>query len=255
MGHQAGRRENWQTQFLASLQRDLKAAGFRVRSSSNGMPFGIRPPDHRGMLMQMRCQRQQQIASASEFILKMEAMGILNRFAHGAAIGLESIRPEIRFCASISDHEIFRYCKLFQRMATAARAGVDVGQECPTLIGIFELASGSYTLGSRDQYLNWRGPSQVHIKQKGLRRLMDLASIIAMPAVWWKAARRTRTIQHNRAGIREAVSIAVARPGRNFGNGPSLRDFESYRTEAGRALPPDWRHHWLQHAIRQREHA
>jgi hypothetical protein len=57
----------------------------------------------------------------------------------------------------------------------------DVGQHQPKLIGAFELASSAYTLGSRDRFLGWRDPSKAQLKKKGLRRTMDLASVLAVP--------------------------------------------------------------------------
>lgn len=178
----------WQRHFLASLKRDLRAAGFNLLRSSNGMPFEVLPPDNGLQLSYMHRLREQQIMSASSFISRMEAIGILVQFGRGSQIRLESIQPKIQFCESRADHEVFRYCKLFHRIPTTNRVGrqlralvYDVGQDRPLLMGAFELASGAYTLGCRDVYLNWNDPSKTHVKQMGLRRTMDLASVIALP--------------------------------------------------------------------------
>jgi hypothetical protein len=77
---------------------------------------------------------------------------------------------------------------LFQGVPTTNRVGrqlrclvYDTGQSSPFLMGVFELTSGAYTLGCRDDYLQWRGEDRKGMKDKGLRRIMDLASVIALP--------------------------------------------------------------------------
>ena len=126
----------------------------------------------------MRCLRVRQIGSAAEFISRMEASGILNSFGYGAGIKYENVSPIIEFCRSKADHDTFRYCKFFHRIPTTNRVGrqlralvYDEGQTRPLLMGAFELASGAYTLGSRDLFLNWQDPLKTSIKQAGLKRI------------------------------------------------------------------------------------
>ena len=188
MGRNIRRSRQWQNAFLISLKQDLKAAGFRLRNSSNGAPFEVLPPDQSSQLNYMRCLRVRQIGSAAEFISRMEASGILNSFGYGAGIKYENVSPIIRFCRSKADHDTFRYCKFFHRIPTTNRVGrqlralvYDEGQTRPLLMGAFELASGAYTLGSRDLFLNWQDPLKTSIKQAGLKRIMDLSSVLALP--------------------------------------------------------------------------
>jgi hypothetical protein len=83
----------------------------------------------------MRSLRERQLDDASEFILRMEASGVLDEFGHGAALATKNISPSIRFCHSRKEHELFRYCKYFQGVPTTNRVGrqvraliYDVGQ-------------------------------------------------------------------------------------------------------------------------------
>ncbi len=119
---------------------------------------------------------------------RMEARSIQMLLGDGRSIEPIRICPQITFCVSQADHDVFRYGKLFQMVPTTNRVGrqvrclvYDVGQAHPFLMGVFELTSGAYTLGCRDDYLNWSGKSRKTIKDEGLRRIMDLASVIALP--------------------------------------------------------------------------
>jgi Domain of unknown function (DUF4338) len=118
----------------------------------------------------------------------MESNGVLLSLGDGQSIDPERIRLLIKICASPAEHDVFRYGKLFQRVPTTNRVGrqirclvYDVGQTHPYLMGLFELTSGAYTLGCRDRYLGWGDSSRKKIKDNGLRRIMDLASVIALP--------------------------------------------------------------------------
>jgi hypothetical protein len=177
------------SRFLESLTNDLAVAGFHIRKPHDrDKTWRFRPPTRRTQVSRLRRLRQQQITESKEFVMRMEAGGILAQFGDGALINPLRICPQIRFCVSQRDHDLFRYGKLFQKVPTTNRVGrqirclvYDVGQTTPFLMGVFELSSGAYTLGCRDNYLGWRGASRKKIKDDGLRRIMDLASIVAMP--------------------------------------------------------------------------
>jgi Domain of unknown function (DUF4338) len=132
--------------------------------------------------------RTKQISGSNDFIRRLETRGALMLLGDGRSIDPIRIRPQIKICGSSGDHDIFRYGKLFQKVPTTNRVGrqvrclvYDVGQSRPFLMGVFELTSGTYTLGCRDNYLGWSDLSRKTIKDKGLRRTMDLASVIALP--------------------------------------------------------------------------
>jgi hypothetical protein len=175
--------------FLKSLAKDLVAAGFSVRKPhgrKDGWKFA--PPSYRALAIRLRALRTKQIASSSHFIQRVETDGALMLLADGPSIEPIRIRPHIKICRSAHDHDVFRYGKLFQRVPTTNRVGrqvrclvYDVGQSRPFLMGVFELTSGTYTLGCRDTHLGWSDLSRKTIKDKGLRRIMDLASVIALP--------------------------------------------------------------------------
>ena len=175
--------------FWNSLTRDLAAAGFRVRKpNKRDETWGFTPPDHQAQGIHLRKLRHRQIAASRDFVERMETGGVLALFGDGRSVNPDLIRPQIRFCVTQADHEIFRFGKLFQKVPTTNRVGrqvrclvYDVGQSCSYLMGVFELTSSAYTLGCRDDYLGWRGKSRKIIKDNGLRRIMDLASIIALP--------------------------------------------------------------------------
>jgi hypothetical protein len=172
--------------FLASLMPDLVSAGFAVvHDSSLGDPK-IAKPGVSEQLKHLYRLRAMQIEDAREFIRRLERQGILGLFGDADKIDLSAISPEIHFCASQRDHEIFNYARLFQHVPTANRVGrqiraviYDVGQRTPTVMGIFGLASSAYTLGCRDNYLGWRGSENKAIKDAGLRQTLDLAVVLA----------------------------------------------------------------------------
>ena len=175
--------------FLKSLTKDLIAAGFHFRKSHgrNG-GWRVTPPGHRAQANRLRELRVQQITGSKDFIRGMETKGALMLLGDGRSIDPTRISPQIKICVSSTDHNLFRYGKLFQRIPTTNRVGrqvrclvYDTGQLRPFLMGVFELTSGAYTLGCRDDYLGWRDQSRKIIKDKGLRRVMDLASVIALP--------------------------------------------------------------------------
>lgn len=175
--------------FLKSLGKDLLAAGFRIqkpRRRSDGWKFT--PPSYGAQAISLRAIRTKQISGSSDFIQRMEAGGALMLLGDGRSIDPIRICPQIKICVSSADHNILRYGKLFQKVPTTNRVGrqirclvYDVGQSTPFLMGVFELTSGTYTLGCRDNYLGWGVLSRKAIKDKGLRRIMDLASVIALP--------------------------------------------------------------------------
>jgi hypothetical protein len=177
------------SRFLELLIKDLSAAGFRVRKPHDrDKKWKFTPPDHRAQVTLLRRLRHQQISASRDFVERMESRGVLTQFGDGISINPVRIRPQIRFCVSQAEHDVFRYGKLFQKVPTTNRVGrqvrclvYDVGQSVPFLMGVIELTSGAYTLGCRDDHLGWRGQSRKLVKDSGLRRVMDLASIVAVP--------------------------------------------------------------------------
>jgi hypothetical protein len=175
--------------FLKSLGKDLAAVGFRVRKPrGENDSWRFVPPDYGEQSVHLRGLRAKQIYKSRDFIQRMESDGMLTLLGDGRSIDPVRICPQIKFCRTSADHDVFRYGKLFQKVPTTNRVGrqirclvYDVGQRSPCLMGVFELTSGAYTLGCRDDYLGWSGLSRKTIKDKGLRRIMDLASLISLP--------------------------------------------------------------------------
>ncbi|MCK1622261.1 DUF4338 domain-containing protein [Bradyrhizobium sp. 147] len=172
--------------FRRNLREDLKAAGYRVRLSGKS-DWKVTAPSRKAQERAMRGLRFEQIELERSFAERLEAKGILNLLGD-ATIQVQDINPEIKICRSVADHELFRYAKLFQHVPTTNRVGrqvrclvYDVGQAPKRLMGVFELSSGPYTMGARDAYLNWSGVDRKGVKDRGLRRLMDLATIVALP--------------------------------------------------------------------------
>jgi hypothetical protein len=169
--------------FLESLTRDLAAAGFRVRKpNKRDETWRFTPPDHQAQGIHLRKLRHRQIAASRDFVERMETGGVLALFGDGRSVNPDLIRPQIRFCVTQADHEIFRFGKLFQKVPTTNRVGrqvrclvYDVGQSCSYLMGVFELTSSAYTLGCRDDYLGWRGKRRGFAGRSccSIRRLAD----------------------------------------------------------------------------------
>lgn len=174
---------------MRSLAEDLETIGFMVQRPCRADDSGhFVPPSHLVQASALRDLRSKQISTASDFIRHMEAGGVLNLLGNGQSIDPKLINPRIQFCTSRVDHNIFRYAKLFQKVPTTNRVGrqiralvYDIGQDRQVLMGILELTSGAYTLGCRDKFLDWSQSSRKGVKDKGLRRIMDLATIVALP--------------------------------------------------------------------------
>ncbi len=175
--------------FLQCLMKDLEAAGFCARAPhSQDDRWVFTPPSANAQAVRLHELRAKQISELQEFIQRMEDEGILAFLGDGHSIDPVRILPQVRFCESSVDHDTFRYGKFFQQVPTTNRVGrqirclvYDVGQLRPFLMGVFELSSGAYTLGCRDDYLRWKDISRKVIKDHGLRRTMDLASLISLP--------------------------------------------------------------------------
>jgi hypothetical protein len=147
----------------------------------------VTPPSRKAQERVMRHLRLDQIDCERPFVERMEANGCLDLLGD-AQIDPQMIVSEIKICSTTADHDLFRYGKLFQRVPTTNRVGrqlrclvYDVGQQPRRLMGIFELTSGPYTMGARDAHLNWSGINRKQIKDCGLRRVMDLATVVAIP--------------------------------------------------------------------------
>jgi hypothetical protein len=173
--------------FRERLVFDLKAAGFRIREPAATGDWKIVPPKQAAQEKRLRELRMEQVSQSRDFIERMESRGALELVGDPTIDPLK-ITPQVKICETDADHAIFRYAKLFQRVPTTNRVGrqvrclvYDVGQTRSVLMGVFELTSGAYTLGSRDNYLNWSGGSRKAKKDKGLRRIMDLATVVALP--------------------------------------------------------------------------
>lgn len=172
--------------FRRNLRRDLEAAGFRIRLSGK-VKWTVTPPSRKAQELVMRHLRLDQIEQERPFVHKMEARGCLELLG-SSGIDPQKITPEIKICCTAADHELFRYGKLFQRVPTTNRVGrqlrclvYDAGQRPQRLMGVFELTSGPYTMGARDGHLDWTGIGRKAAKDTGLRRLMDLATVVAIP--------------------------------------------------------------------------
>lgn len=175
--------------FLDLLVADLRSAGLTAGDGPTlNRPLEIIPPSESSQRLHMRYLRDKQILAAQNFILRKEKEGSLDLLPDGTSIIPKRVYPEIRFCMSRSDHELFNYLRMFQRIPTTNRVGrqiraivYDVGQKRPTAMGIISLASGTYTLKCRDDYLWWQGRNRKSVKDAGLRSVFDLAVVLALP--------------------------------------------------------------------------
>jgi hypothetical protein len=105
----------------------------------------------------------------------------------GSVVDVDAIRPLVEICRTRTQHDVFRYCKLYQSVASSPRPGrrirllvKDSGQRRQAIIGAIELASPVWAVAARDRYLGWStvaGESRI----SGLRRTMDLATCVAIP--------------------------------------------------------------------------
>src|SRR2546427_5754587 len=180
-------------QFLLCLVRDLRSVNISARSVTHNrtIRFSARIPDHTtdGISTYMELTRSAQIRAARSFIIRVEQSGIKKLFLTGSDLKIECISPRIHICRTREDFEIFRYCGLLQSVPSGQRIGrrvsalvYDDGQyDHGTIIGAIGLASSMYTLGCRDAYLGWVGRDAKKLKDRGLKRIMDLALCVSVP--------------------------------------------------------------------------
>ena len=180
-------------QFLLCLARDLRSVNISARSVTHNrtIRFSARIPDHTtdGISTYMELTRSAQIRAARSFIIRVEQSGIKKLFLTGSDLKIECISPRIHICRTREDFEIFRYCGLLQSVPSGQRIGrrvsalvYDDGQyDHGTIMGAIGLASSMYTLGCRDAYLGWVGRDAKKLKDRGLKRIMDLALCVSVP--------------------------------------------------------------------------
>ena len=121
-------------------------------------------------------------------LLRRVASGSLSQhFIDGASLDLDAIDIRVVVCATPRENDLFSYAKLLQTVPSAPRVrrrirllAWDVGQFVPALMGVVELASPVWQLACRDRHLEWSG-ARAPAKVVGLRRMMDLATCIAIP--------------------------------------------------------------------------
>ena len=178
------------TRFLASLATDLGSVGVRAEVARRGRKIGLTAelPDvpGTGVHRMMKLLRDRQLRSASAFIARMEKANVLDLFASGCDLNIDTISPRIHFCRTRKDLELYRYCSLLQTVPGVSRVGrqiraliYDDGQYRPVLMGAIGLASSTYTIACRDQYLGWTENATKSVKDAGLRRIMDVAVCIS----------------------------------------------------------------------------
>lgn len=175
---------------MESLRVDLSNAGgdARVILRPKSLSFEAKLPVERDAEVGWRRAKALQISARRQLLDRLEKRGLSERLIHGRDLRPESIKPSVTVCRTRAEHDLFSYCKLIQSVPSAPRAGrrirllvTDLGHPTEPLMGAVELASPVFTVGSRDRYLGWVGRSNADAKRRGLRRIMDLATCIAVP--------------------------------------------------------------------------
>jgi hypothetical protein len=176
--------------FLRCLRADLKKLGIPVTISlaSRQLQFDMGPGEvtSERITELMKNERKKRTDSEGKFVKFLLKNGIQKEFINGADLKLDSIKPKVVFCSSLTDRWFFRLCMLLQsvpaqRLLYRQISAVvrDEGQPGSPIIGAFGLASPIRALACRDRVLRW--DSAPEARKKGLQSSMQLAVCIAVP--------------------------------------------------------------------------
>ena len=192
-------KDDLRIEFLESLALDLQFIGHEalLRSSEKSLDFLFSPLDIPSLPLEetrkiYKALRNRSLVSELEFQKEMEERDILDMFIDGKDLAIDSIKPEIRICRTKKEKNIYRYCRNLQSVPTSSGVGrrlyaliYDVGQSKEKLMGVIGLASASYSLWDRDNFLEWNfidsRTEAKRVKDYGLRRIMQLAVCMAIP--------------------------------------------------------------------------
>jgi hypothetical protein len=178
--------------FLSSLASDLRLAGIparvKVRRNDLCLLMTARRPSARIWTGMLTAGRRRQLAEQGGFVRRMEESGLVELLPDGRDLAIGRIAPVLRVCATRKERDIVHYCRLLQHVPSGRRVGrqisallLDEGQRQQRLIGAVTLASGVFSLGCRDKYLNWNGGPGRERRVRGLHEVMDLALCVAVP--------------------------------------------------------------------------
>ncbi len=177
--------------FLTALMADIATAGGQadlVTDQSGYLHFEATLPAGEVALASTARLRARQRAMRPALLSRATRRNLAAEISPGPGFNPTAIRPRLVVCRSRADHDVFAYAKLSQSVPCAARAGrrirllvMDGGQSSGAVIGVVELASPVFTLASRDRAFGWSGPSSNEKRKDGLRRVMDLATCLALP--------------------------------------------------------------------------
>jgi hypothetical protein len=177
--------------FLTELAGDLLRIGFQSEVTRTRGKVNFKcTPNRTGKITKAGMKRlatHERIQNQT-FIERMSDRWSHSILQDASTFAIENVKPTIVICSSRSQHDLFRYCRLSQNVASGPRVGrricalvYDAGHESSPLMGAFCLASPIFSIGCRDNYFDWKGTEASQRKQIGLLRMMDLAVCVAIP--------------------------------------------------------------------------
>ena len=177
--------------FLETLACDIRMAGggAELTRRSGRLTFRARiRNDPKSLLASASSLRARQRDERRALLERAERQQLRERLSPGADFVPETIDPRIVVCDSRAEHDVFAFAQLSQSVPSAPRAGrrirllvMDDGQSREALLGVIELASPVFSMECRDRALGWAGTRGKEVRVRGLRRVMDLSTCLALP--------------------------------------------------------------------------
>jgi hypothetical protein len=135
----------------------------------------------------MKVQKARRLDNEADFLKRAIATHLPRYFSTTNSVAIDRIKPQIVFCRTRTDLDLFRLCRLLQSVPAArllyrqiAALIIDVGQPHSPVMGAIGLASPIYSLNCRDAFFSWSESSH-RKKQSGLTNCMQLNVCVAVP--------------------------------------------------------------------------
>jgi hypothetical protein len=143
--------------FLKSLADDLCGIGMpaHLGRRRNILRFRVtlENPSTAELCNLMRREKAKRLIAEATFLKKVDASQLFDHFSPANGISVKAIKPEVTFCRTRTDFDLFRLCRLLQSVPTSrllyrqiAALIIGAGQPTRPVMGAIGLASPVYSL-------------------------------------------------------------------------------------------------------------
>ena len=112
----------------------------------------------------------------------------LRNVIDGASLNPNLVSPELRFCRTRDDYDLFDFLSTWSSFPAVDRPGrrlkfliVDTGHAGLPIMALGCLSSAIRLLKTRDDWISWRGPKWREIRARKLAYIMDLSTCVGIP--------------------------------------------------------------------------